>query len=127
MTVDDPYALYKSEVSKVPPLERVEETCCVEHIRARDEHADAARERLLEAHLHLVVLIAERYRNDRVYILDLIIEGNKALVGALETFGESREESFSTYALPHIDHAIKEATAPASTCGLAHYPHKKIE
>jgi DNA-directed RNA polymerase sigma subunit (sigma70/sigma32) len=128
MTLDDAYTLWlKAEIGEVPPLGRDEEIRCVQHIRARDQQAAPAGERLVEANLHLVVSIAERYRNDRMHNVDLIMEGNKALLGALQAFSESHEDNFSAHATSHIERAIAKAAAPGSTCGLAYYPIKTIE
>jgi len=109
--VDNPEGLYLSEVLKVPPLSPAEEIRCLQHIRAGDEQAEAARKRLREANLHLVVSIAERNRNDRIHFLDLIVKGNDGLMGALQTFGDSGEESFPAYATACIERAIAEALA----------------
>lgn len=107
--VDDPVGVYLAEVDKIPPLSREDEIRCIQHIRARDQHAESAGQRLVEANLHLVVSIAERYRNNDVHILDLIQEGNDALMGALRTFSDSLGDSFSAYATPHIQRAIAKA------------------
>jgi len=109
--VDDPEGLYLSEVLKVPPLSHSEESRCLQHVRAGDEQAETARKRLVEANLHLVVSIAERNRNDRIQFLDLIVKGNDGLMGALQTFDESGEDSFSAYATACIECAIAEALA----------------
>jgi RNA polymerase primary sigma factor len=81
--IDDPVQVYLAEVCKVPALSRDEEFSCVQHIRAGDQQADSAERLLVEANLRLVVSIAERYRNERIHILDLIQEGNDGLVRAL--------------------------------------------
>jgi len=59
----------------------------------------------------LVVSIAERYRNDRIHILDLIQKGNDGLLVALQTFTDSGEDDFSAFATTHIECAIAEAAA----------------
>ena len=76
--VDDPVKVYLAEVDKVPPLTRAEEILCIQHIRAGDQEAESAGTRLVEANLHLVVTIAERYRKNDMHILDLIQNGRKA-------------------------------------------------
>ena len=80
---DDPEGLYLSEVQKVPPLGPDEEVRCLHHVRAGDEQAEAARKRLVEANLHLVASIAERYRNDHIHFLDLIVKGNEGLLSSM--------------------------------------------
>jgi DNA-directed RNA polymerase sigma subunit (sigma70/sigma32) len=104
--IDDPEGLYLSEVEKIPPLSPDEEITCLQHVRAGDEQAEPARKRLVEANLHLVVSIAERNRNDQIHFLDLIVKGNDGLMGALEAFGDSGEDSFSAYATACIERAI---------------------
>ena len=106
---DDPEGLYLSEVQKVTPLSPDEEIRCLQHVRAGDEQAEPARKRLLETNLHLVVSIAERNRNDHIHFLDLIVKGNDGLMGALQTFGDSGEDSFSVHATACIERAIAEA------------------
>ena len=107
--VDDPVKVYLAEVCKVPPLSREEEIRCVQHIRAGDDQAEGAGERLAEANLQLVVAIAERHRNDHVHILDLIQQGNDGLLVALQTFRDSVQDSFSAHATPDVERAIAKA------------------
>jgi len=104
--IDDPEGLYLSEVLKIPPLSPDEEIRCLQHVRAGDEQAEPARKRLVEAHLNLVVSIAERNRNDQIHFLDLIVKGNDGLMGAVQSFGDSGEDSFSAYATACIERAI---------------------
>ncbi len=113
MFVDDPVGLYLSLVREVPPLNREEEIRCFQHFRAGDQQAESAGKRLVEANLHLVVSIAERHRSGRIHFLDLITKGNDGLLGALRTFTDSCEDSFSAHATAHIERAIAEAIAPS--------------
>lgn len=106
--LDDPVKVYLREVSRVPPLSREEEIDCIEHVRAGDQQADSAADRLVEAHLQLVVSIAERYGSYDLHILDLIQKGNEGLLRAVQTLGESRHDSFSAHATDHIERAIAE-------------------
>ncbi len=121
--IDDPVRVYLAEVANVPPLSRDEEIRCVQHLRARDPQAESAGQRLVEANLHLVVSIAEGYRTSSAYILDLIQHGNDGFLEALQTFTDSSEDSFSTHAAPHIEHAIAEAVAsPDGPGSVKYYP-----
>lgn len=95
-----------NELCKVPPLTREQETDCVRHIRARDEYAELAEKDLVEANLALVVSIAEKHSSDHVHILDLIVEGNTALLLAVPAFADSNAEDFPAYAAPYIERAI---------------------
>ncbi len=95
---DDPVRIYLREVCAVPPLTPAEEDDCSRHILARDSEAEYAGKRLAEAHLALVVSIAEGYRDEGVHMLDLIQKGNDGLLMALETFPGSRAKTFAAHA-----------------------------
>ena len=108
---DDPVKVYLAEVDKVPRLTRSEEILCIQHVRAGDQEAESAGRRLVEANLHLVVAIAEQYRQHDVHILDLIQKGNEGLIHTLQTLSEDDQDSFAELATPHIENAIKRAIA----------------
>jgi DNA-directed RNA polymerase sigma subunit (sigma70/sigma32) len=118
---DDPLAVYLSLVGQVPPLDSSEESACMDHVRAGDEMAARASKRLVEANLHLVVSLAERYRSHEIYILDLIERGNAGLLRAVRSLTDSVPESFTAYATPFIERALAETTASPTTIP----PHKK--
>ncbi len=52
---EDPLEVYLWELTRIPAPDRSEEIRCMEHVRASDQLAQAARMRLVEANLHLVV------------------------------------------------------------------------
>jgi RNA polymerase primary sigma factor len=96
-------------MGNVPPLTREREAECVLHIRANDEHAEVAEKDLVEANLQLVVLIAQKHPSDRIHILDLIGEGNQALMAAVRAFADCNADNFSAFAAPYIERAIVQA------------------
>ena len=77
------------------------------------EQAEKAGQRLVEANLHLVVTIAERYPHprDKMHIPELIQEGNRGLLTAIQTLRDSSAQNFPIHATPLIELAISAALA----------------
>ena len=86
--------VYLKEIGGIPLLTREQEGELARGIRAGDE---AAKARLTEANLRLVVQIARRYLNRGLPLPDLIEEGNIGLLRAVEKFDGDRGTRFSTY------------------------------
>jgi RNA polymerase primary sigma factor len=101
-------AVYLSQIAQIPLLTREEEGDLARRIRAGDE---AARARLTEANLRLVVQVARRYLNRGLPLPDLIEEGNLGLIRAVEKFDGDRGTRFSTYAVWWIRQAVVRALA----------------
>ena len=73
------------------------------------EDGQAARHRLIEANLRLVVSIAKRYCGSGMALEDLISEGNIGLIRTVQTFDATRGYKFGTYATWWIRQAITRA------------------
>lgn len=73
------------------------------------EGDEAARDRMIEGNLRLVISIAKRYRNRGLPFLDLIAAGNLALFRAVEKFDTSFDCRFSTYATQWIKQGVIRA------------------
>ena len=106
--LDDPVKMYLKDIGRVPLLSPDEE---VELARKMQEGDDAARKKLSEANLRLVVSIAKRYVGRGMLFLDLIQEGNLGLMKAVEKFDYQKGFKFSTYATWWIRQAITRAIA----------------
>ena len=107
----DPVRLYFQEMGKVPLLTGVEEVALARRIERGDE---AARRKLIESNLRLVVSIARRHCGRGMPLLDLIQEGNLGLMRAVEKFDYRRGFKFSTYATWWIRQAITRSLADQS-------------
>ena len=105
---DDPVKVYLKDIGRVPLLTGNEE---VELAQKMAEGDDAAKARLSEANLRLVVSIAKRYVGRGMLFLDLIQEGNLGLMKAVEKFDYTKGFRFSTYATWWIRQAITRAIA----------------
>lgn len=102
----DATQMYLSEIGFSPLLSAEEE---VYFARKALKGDDAARKRMIESNLRLVVKIARRYNNRGLALLDLIEEGNLGLIRAVEKFDPERGFRFSTYATWWIRQTIERA------------------
>ena len=108
VAIDDPVKVYLKEIGRVPLLTSEEEVRLAIAIKDGNE---AAKKRLSEANLRLVVSIAKRYLGRGMQFLDLIQEGNLGLIKAVEKFDYTKGFKFSTYATWWIRQAITRAIA----------------
>lgn len=108
IAIDDPVRMYLKEIGKVPLLSSEEEIQLADRIENGDA---AAKKKLAEANLRLVVSIAKRYVGRGMLFLDLIQEGNLGLIKAVEKFDFRKGFKFSTYATWWIRQAITRAIA----------------
>lgn len=108
ISIDDPVRMYLKEIGKVALLTADEE---IELALRMEQGDEAAKHRLSEANLRLVVSIAKRYVGRGMLFLDLIQEGNLGLIKAVEKFDYRKGFKFSTYATWWIRQAITRAIA----------------
>ena len=106
--LDDPVKMYLKDIGRVPLLTAEEE---IDLAKRMQEDDNAAKKRLCEANLRLVVSIAKRYVGRGMLFLDLIQEGNMGLMKAVEKFDYQKGFKFSTYATWWIRQSITRAIA----------------
>jgi RNA polymerase nonessential primary-like sigma factor len=102
----DATSLYLKEIGRSPLLSADEEVSFSIKLQQGDE---AARHRMIESNLRLVVKIARCYLNRGLDFLDLIEEGNFGLMRAVEKFDPHRGFRLSTYATWWIRQTIERA------------------
>jgi RNA polymerase nonessential primary-like sigma factor len=102
----DATQLYLGEIGASPLLTAEEEVYFSRRALKGDE---AARKRMIESNLRLVVKISRRYTNRGLTLLDLVEEGNLGLIRAVEKFDPERGFRFSTYATWWIRQSIERA------------------
>jgi RNA polymerase primary sigma factor len=104
----DPLKLYVRQIGDGPLLTPAEER---ELARRKDEGDEAAKRKLIESNLRLVMSITRNYVNSGVPLLDLIQEGNLGLIRAVEKFDYKMGFKLSTYATWWIRQAVTRAIA----------------
>ena len=104
----DPLKLYVRQIGDGPLLTPAEER---ELARRKDEGDEAAKRKLIESNLRLVMSITRNYMNSGVPLLDLIQEGNLGLMRAVEKFDYRMGYKLSTYATWWIRQAVTRAIA----------------
>jgi RNA polymerase nonessential primary-like sigma factor len=102
----NPTRQYLDEIGISPLLSADEEKYYARRALKGDE---AARQRMIESNLRLVVKISRRYINRGLPLLDLIEEGNLGLIHAVKKFDPERGFRFSTYATWWIRQTIERA------------------
>ena len=106
--LSDPVRMYLKEIGKISLLSSEEEVEIAKKIAEGDE---AAKKKMIEANLRLVVSVAKHYLGRGMQLLDLIQEGNMGLLKAVEKFDYTKGYKFSTYATWWIRQSITRAVA----------------
>ena len=105
---EDPVRMYLKEIGTVPLLSAEEE---LRLAKKKSEGDVAAKDRLIEANLRLVVSIAKRYTGRGMSFLDLVQEGNLGLIKGVEKFDYTKGYKLSTYATWWIRQSVTRALA----------------
>jgi RNA polymerase primary sigma factor len=106
--ISDPVRMYLKEIGRTPLLKFADEI----HLAKQYEKGErAAKQKLIESNLRLVVSIAKKYIGRGLSLLDLIQEGNQGLIRAVEKYDWRKGYKFSTYATWWIRQAITRAIA----------------
>lgn len=107
-SVSDPVRMYLKEIGRIPLLTREEE---IDYAQRNEQGDGLAKKKLINSNLRLVVSIAKKYIGRGMTFLDLIQEGNKGLIRAVEKYDWTKGFKFSTYATWWIRQAITRAIA----------------
>jgi RNA polymerase primary sigma factor len=107
-SISDPVRMYLKEIGRIPLLTREEEIILAQQVEDSDLRAKS---KLIDSNLRLVVSIAKKYIGRGMTFLDLIQEGNKGLIRAVEKYDWTKGFKFSTYATWWIRQAITRAIA----------------
>ncbi|HZU15488.1 MAG TPA: sigma-70 family RNA polymerase sigma factor [Candidatus Dormibacteraeota bacterium] len=107
-SLDDSLRAYFRDIGQFRLLTAAEE---VEIAKEIERGSSAARRRMIESNLRLVVSVAKKYQGHGLPLLDLIQEGNLGLMRAVEKFDYRKGFKFSTYATWWIRQAVQRAIA----------------
>lgn len=107
----DPVSHYMNKIAQTPLLRREEE---LELSRASLAGDAEAREKLIRSNLRLVAKLAFEYKDFGVSLMDLICEGNIALMKAIERYDPDKGAKLSSYAAWWIRHSMKRSIATHS-------------
>jgi RNA polymerase primary sigma factor len=112
----DSVRFYLQQIGSVPLLTAQEEHDIAMKARysQNPEEKEAARQKLINSNLRLVVSIAKKYQNRGLSFQDLIQEGNIGLMHAVDKFEPERGFRFSTYASWWIQQSMIRAIADQS-------------
>jgi len=100
----DAVGIFLNELRRFPLLTAKEEVELAQRIEQGDK---AARDRMINSNLRLVVSVARRYQNRGLSLIDLIQEGVLGLIRAVDKFDWRRGYKFSTYATWWVRQAVQ--------------------
>jgi len=119
----DSLQLFLHEIGRYPLLGAAEEVTLAKRIERGDA---AAKERMINSNLRLVISIAKRYRGNGVPFLDLIQDGTIGLTRAVEKFDWRKGFKFSTYATWWIRQAVQRSiSAQSRTIRVPTHVHER--
>ncbi len=107
-SVSDPVRMYLKEIGRIPLLTFDQEIDLAKRV---EKSEIAAKKKLINSNLRLVVSIAKKYIGRGLTLLDLIQEGNQGLIRAVEKYDWRRGFKFSTYATWWIRQSVTRAIA----------------
>lgn len=107
-SVSDPVRMYLKEIGRIPLLTFEQEIDLAKRVEKGEA---AAKKKLINSNLRLVVSIAKKYIGRGLTLLDLIQEGNQGLIRAVEKYDWRRGYKFSTYATWWIRQSVTRAIA----------------
>lgn len=107
-SVSDPVRMYLKEIGRIPLLTFEQEIDLAKRVEKGEV---AAKKKLINSNLRLVVSIAKKYIGRGLTLLDLIQEGNQGLIRAVEKYDWRRGYKFSTYATWWIRQSVTRAIA----------------
>jgi RNA polymerase primary sigma factor len=116
----NPLKIYLKEINKAPLLTYEQEQ---ELGKRKDEGDLVAKEKMINSNLRFVISIAKKYQGQGLPFEDLISEGNRGLIRAVEMFDYSKGYKFSTYSQWWIKSKITRALLKTTT---VYIPDKKI-
>ena len=119
---DDSLQSYFDQIKGIPLLTFEEELELSRRIQNGDE---AARRKLIETNLRLVIKIARGYLTPDVSLMDLVQEGNVGLMRAVDKYDHAKQVRFSTYAAWWIRQVISRYLSDKKR--MVRLPHRKEE
>ena len=96
------------EVSREELITVEEELALVKQIRLSPEDCEAAKEKLIFVNRRFVRMVAEQYASERYSVEELMLEGNKGLLRAVDKFDETKGFKFISYAIWWVKEYIRQ-------------------